>query len=64
MLLATICEGTVFTVDIFSALLAVGHQVPVSEVVAGRGLVARDPGAIGDREREARQPTHVGLVGS
>ena len=58
------CEGMVFTDDIIGALLAAGRQVVVGEMVAGQALVAGDPGAFGDREREARKPTHVDLIGS
>ena len=53
-----------FTDDIVRALLAVGHQVAVSEVVAGQTLSAGDPIPFENREREARKPTHVDLVGS
>ena len=49
------CEGR---------LLAVSRQVTVGEVVAGQALVAGDPGAFENREKEARKPTHVDLVGS
>ena len=52
------------TGDIVRALLAVGSQVAVGEVVAGQALVAGDPGALENREREPRKPTHVDLVGS
>ena len=53
-----------FTDDIVRALLAVGRQVAVDEVVAGQALVTGDPGAFENREREARKPTLVDLVGS
>ena len=53
-----------FTDDIVRVLLAVGRQVTVGEVVADQGLVVGDPGAFENREREARTPTHVDLVGS
>ena len=53
-----------FTDDIVLALLAVGRQVTVGEVVEGQALVAGDPGAFENREREARKPTHVDLIGS
>ena len=53
-----------FTDDIVRALLAVGRQVAAGKVVAGQALVAGDPGAFENREREARKPTHVHLVGS
>ena len=46
-----------FTDDIVRALLAVGRQVAVGEVVAGQALVAGDPGAFENHEREARNPT-------
>ena len=58
------CEGMVFTDDIVRAPLAVGRQVAVGEVVAGQALVAGDPGAFENREREARKPIRVDLVGS
>ena len=54
----------VFTDDIVRAPLAVGRQVAVGEVVAGQALVAGDPGAFENREREARKPIRVDLVGS
>ena len=57
------CEGMVFTDDIVCVLLAVGRQVAVDEMVAGQALVAGDPDAVENREREARKPTHVDLVG-
>ena len=51
-----------FTDDIVRALLAVGRQVAVGDVVAGQSLVIGDPGTFENREREARKPTHVDLV--
>ena len=53
-----------FTDDIVLALLAVGRQVTVGEVVEGQALVAGDPGAFENREREARKTAHVDLVWS
>ena len=61
---ARICEGMVFTDDTVRALLAVGRQVAVGEVVAGQALVTGDPGALEKREKEAPNPTHMDLVGS
>ena len=58
------CEGTVFTDDIIRALLAVGRQVAVGDVVAGQALVAGDPGTFENHERKAGKPTHVDLFGS
>ena len=52
-----------FTDDIVRALLAVGRQVTVGEVVAGHALVAGDPGTFENREREARKSIHVDFVG-
>ena len=49
---------------IVRAQLVVGRQVAVGEVVAGQALVAVDPGAFENCEREARNPTHVDFVGS
>ena len=54
----------VFTGDIVRSLLAVGRQVAVGEAIAGQALVAGDPGAFENREREARKPTHGNFVGS
>ena len=54
----------VFTDDIVRALLAVGRQVAVGEVIAGQALVTGDPVAFKDRAREAREPAHMDLVGS
>ena len=48
----------VFTDGIVRALLAVGRQVAVGEVVAGQVLVAGDR-AFENREREARKPLPV-----
>ena len=48
--------------DIVRALLVVGRQVSVGKVVAGQALVAGDPGVLKNRERGARNPTHVELV--
>ena len=53
-----------FRDDIVRALLAVGRQVAVGEVVEGQVLVAGGPGAFENRGREARKRTHVVLVGS
>ena len=53
----------VFTVDTVHTLLAVGRQVTLGKVVAGQALVAGDPGAFENREREARKPAIVDLVG-
>ena len=53
-----------FTDDVVRSLRAVSRQVAVGEVVAGQALVASDPGAIEDREREVRNPTPMDLVGS
>ena len=39
------CKEMVFTDDMLHALLAVGCQVAVGEVVAAQALVAVDPGA-------------------
>ena len=47
----------VFADDIVRALLAVGRQVAVGEVVAGQALVAGDPGAFENRSREAGKLT-------
>ena len=49
---------------ILRVLLAVGRQVAVGEVMADQALVTGDPGAFENREREARKPAHVDLVGS
>ena len=49
---------------IVRAQLVVGRQVAVGEVVAGQALVAGDSSAFKNREREARRPTHVDLVGN
>ena len=54
----------VFMDHIVRAQLVVGRQVAVGEVVAGQALVAGDPGSFENRERGARKPTHVDLVGS
>lgn len=56
--------GVVFADDIVRALLAGGRPVALGGVVAGRTLVAGDPSALEHREREAREPTHVGPVES
>ena len=53
-----------FTDDIVLALLAVGRQVTVGDVVASQAVMTGDPGAFENREREARKPTHVDVVGS
>ena len=58
------CEGMVFADDIVRALLTVGRQVAVGEVIVGQALVAEDTGALKNREREGRKPTHVDIVGS
>ena len=53
-----------FTDVIVRALLVVGRQVAVGEVVAGQALAVGDPGPFGNCERKARKTTHVDLVGS
>ena len=53
-----------FADDIVCALLPVGRQIAVSEVVAGHALVASDPSTFENREEEVRKPFHVDLVGS
>ena len=58
------CEGMVLADDIVRPLLTVGRQVAVGEVIADQALVAENAGAFKDREREARKPAHVDLVGS
>ena len=58
------CEGMLFQDDIVRAMLAVGHQVAVGEMIAGQGLVAEDADAFTNREREARKPAHVDSIGS
>ena len=58
------CQGMVSKDDIVRALLVVGRQVIVGEVVAGQALVAGDPGVLKNRERRARNPTHVELFGT
>ena len=58
------CGVTVFTDDIVRALLAVGRQVSVGEVIAGKALVTGDPGVFENRKREARKPAHMDLVRS
>ena len=52
-----------FTDDNVRALLAVGRQVAVGEVIAGQALVTGYPDAFENREKEARKPAHVDLVG-
>ena len=52
------------TDDTVRELLAVGPQAAVGEEVAGQALVAGDPGAPKNRERESRKPSHVDFVGS
>ena len=54
----------VFTDDIVRALLVVRQHVAVGEVVTGQALVASDPGAFENREREARKPTQVTSLGA
>ena len=57
------CKGMVLTDDIVRALLVVGREISVAEVVAGQTLVAGDPGSFENREREAWKATHMNLVG-
>ena len=54
----------VFTDDVVRALLAVGRQVAVGEMIAGQVLVTEDPGAFKNHERGARKPVRVDLVAS
>ena len=58
------CEGMVFADDIVPALLTVGRQVAVGEMITGKALVAEDAGVFNNSEREARKPAHVDFVGS
>ena len=53
-----------FADDIVRALMTVRRQVAVGEVITGQALVAEDAGAFKDRERDAREPARVDLVGS
>ena len=50
--------------DVVRALLMVGRQAAVGEMIAGLALVAEDAGGFENRERKARKPAHVDLVGS
>ena len=61
---ASNCEDMVIADDTVRPLLAVGRQVAVGEIIAGQALVAEDAGALKHREREARKPSHMDLVGS
>ena len=54
----------VFTDDIVCALLGVGRQVAVGEVIARPSSGDRRLRCIQNREREARKPAHGDLVGS
>ena len=54
----------VFADDIVRALLAVGRQVAVGEMIAVQALVAENAGAFKHRETGAPKPGHVDLVGS
>ena len=56
-------EGMVFTDNVVRSLLPVGGQVAISQVVAGQTLMSRYPFAFENRQRKARKPTHVNLVG-
>ena len=58
------CENLVLADNIVRVLLAVGRHVAVIEVVTGQTLVAGEPSASENREREARKPNHADLVGS
>ena len=58
------CEGMVLANDIVPSLLAVSRNVTVGEVIAGQTLVDDDLNTFQNRERQARKPTHVELVGS
>ena len=49
---------------ISSALLTVGRQIAVVEMITGKAMVPEDDGAFKKREREARRPAHVDLVGN
>ena len=48
------CEGMVLADDIVCALLAVGRQVAVGEEISGQTLVADNPSAFENGEKEAR----------
>ena len=54
--------GVVVADDIVRTLLVVRRQVAVGEVVADQALVAGKSSTLENREREARQTTHVDLV--
>ena len=53
-----------FADDIVRSLLVIGRQVAVGEMIAGQALAAEDAGAFKNRQREARKPAHVDVVGS
>ena len=61
---AIYCGGMGLADDIVRELLTVGREVAVREGGAGQALVASDRGTFETREREARKPTHVDIVGS
>ena len=52
-----------FANNIVRALLSVGSQVEVSQVVEGQNLVYHDSGAFENPQRETWKSTHVNLVG-
>ena len=55
-------EGMVFANNIVRALLSVGSQVAIGQVVGGQTLVSRDSGAFENHQGETRKSTHVNLV--
>ena len=56
-------EGVVCTNNAVRALLSVGGQVAIGQVVAGQTLVPHDAGAVENRQGETWESAHVDLVG-
>ena len=56
-------EGVVCTDNVVRALLPVGGQVAIAQVVTGQTLVSHDTSAVKNRQGEPWESAHVDLVG-
>ena len=56
-------EGVVCADNVVRALLPVGGQVAIGQVVTGQTLVSHDTSAVNNRQREPWKSAHVDLVG-
>ena len=56
-------EGVVCADNVVRAILPVGGQVAIGQVVTGQTLVSHDASVVENRQGETLESVHVGLVG-